>query len=846
MKSRLKGLFAVIIVLAGVIVGSIGLPDQSIAQRTDTYTGKIDFDIRMDDGSLVPAGKVPVAKVDYAVRIIDQEWRNVTNIDYNTDQYANLETITIPYNGVTGTYSATKPAQTWNYGWFLPSATPPYIMRGWTYYHLFHKLNFTTPKYIRTISAKSSVLGDYSHYTLAYDKYRSPTLGGLSTYHSTFNDNNTSITNPDLTRVAPGNFSYQVGPPFGGVPEFHPNTVEFALSGGRVTEEGVHYTDLDINNTSLGASGKKITFFMKGFEVTEIFRDENGSMLTPPGGFTQSKKTDANSDLFTHTMKTLPKFYTTGGNFYVLKGWYQGPTKPGTLNTTNPPSMTVDYTQPKTMSQLDQDGILNVVYEIRNAYSLQERYVDQSNTPLNSGSWDSSDYIDHGDNFTGTPAATKTDNSGVDWDYQGWKPSYGGTVRDKSVPVTITNVTSNQNIFYIYKKKQHTLTEKWVDQADGSTLVPLAVNPKTNSVDDNDNFTGTASATITDTGGGVWDYAGWENVTDDPGNVNPSAAYAVNNVKGGKEIRYHYKARNTTATLDLKPTPQVTDSGGTVNWSSRLTNTGSSALNNLKLKATSNWATGLSTPTKVTVTPAGGAPQDFTISPSDWVSGFNLTGINIPSGGANNYADITFTDTATGAVNQVLPAEIEVTGNMASPITAENFVRIDDQDEPNLLPSGNSGLLNIPNFKFGETEVKPFAQRKGLDPSEYTNPSYNPYIRYMDNESIGTYQLSVKMGPFTNGSKTLPNTTSIILGDGHLKEVQNYNKPNETLSGGTNIGSMRIQSDNVSSVLHLGNVQGVYQIDYDFNDVELDLPAHSGVAGLEYKAVMDWTLTTAP
>lgn len=450
-----------------------------------------------------------------------------------------------------------------------------------------------------------------------------------------------------------------------------------------------------------------------------------------------------------------------------------------------------------------------------------------------------------GDTFTQTPAAIRT-NAGVDWEYQGWKLGSEpmSSMRPKTTPVSVL-IDANKTIQYVYKKKQHTLTEKWVDQADGSTLVPMLGNPKSNMIDDNDNFTGTASATITDTHGALWDFVGWENVTDDPGNVNPSAAYAVNNVKGGKEIRYHYKARNTTATLDLKPTPQVTDSGGTMNWSSRLTNTGSSALNNLKLKATSNWATGLSTPTKVTVTPAGGAPQDFTISPSDWVSGFNLTGINIPSGGVNNYVDITFTDTATGAVNQVLPAEIEVTGNMASPITADNFVRIDDPDEPNLEPSGNAGLINIPEFRFGDVEVKPFAQKKTLDAASYQS-SYAPYIRFMDNESNFGWDLSVKLGQFTSGAKTLPATTTVTLRNGILMDVQNYNKFNESFGLVKNEGTKVIPADGATTVQLTDHTDpGVYHLEYALNNVELDLMGHSGVAGLEYKATMDWTLTTS-
>lgn len=592
----------------------------------------------------------------------------------------------------------------------------------------------------------------------------------------------------------------------------------------------------------LGKDGNTIKLRLVTPQIEEVFEDETGAIITAPTGYTNNKYTDVTDQPQSYQMlndSSLPQTYADASFFYTYKGWYKGAGNQGSMVTMYPPSISFNA------GLIDAQNEVHIVYNKKALRIVNEKFIDTNSASIDS-SWDNlgQTFVD-GETFTGNPATNKTDSSGTDWEYKGWKFSTEPMSALRTTAVSHV-INANTTIQYIYKKKERTVTEKWVDQADGSTLVPMAGNTKTNTVDDNDNFTGTAAATITDSSGEIWDYFGWENVTDDPGNVNPSPAYAVNNVKGDKEIRYHYQARKTTATLDLKPTPQIVDSGDTVSWSSKLTNTGGSDLKDLVLKSTSNWAAGLTDPVKVTVTPAGGAPQDFTVNSGDWATGVNLTGISIPKTGPNNYADITFTTTATGAVNQVLPAEIEVDGNIPTPLKAENFVRIDDPDEPNLLPSGNSGLLNIPNFKFGEVEVKPFAQRKGLDSSEYSNPSYNPYIRYMDNESIGTYSLSVKMGPFTSGSKTLPAATSIILGTGTVKEVQNYNKPNETLSAGSSIGPMRIESDNTTSIIHLGNTQGVYQIDYDFNDVELDLVAHSGIAGLSYTADMDWTLTTAP
>lgn len=592
-----------------------------------------------------------------------------------------------------------------------------------------------------------------------------------------------------------------------------------------------------------GENGDVIRFEAYYQQIKEIFEDTAGTAITPPTGYSQNKLTDITSDPYTHTMtggSSLPKTYVVGSNLYTYQGWYKGDGNQALINTSFPPNITFspDFD--------DSKDEVHIVYDVKAARTVTEQYIDESSVFVDP-SWNGTSSVPTGSTFTQTPADPKTDSGGVNWEYQGWKLSTEpmSAMRPKTTPVSQV-INANTTIQYVYKKKQHTLTERIVDVSDGTTLIGVTPNPNTVFTNDNDTYTKTPTATLTDYSGDNWNYDGWENVTDAPGTVNSAVTpVSIANVKGNKEIKYHYRLAKTTATLDLTPNPQLVGNGGTVNWASRLTNTGLTALKDLKLKATSNWASGLSHPTQVTVTPASGAPVNFTISPGAWTSGFNLTGISIPNSGPNNYADITFTDTATGAVNQVLPAEIEIDGNMASPMTAENFVRIDDPDEPNLKPTGNAGLINLPDFRFGDVEVKPYAQTKGLDSSSY-QAGYNPYIRYMDQESLSGWSLTTKLGQFTSGSKTLPTTTTIQLKNGDLKEVQNYNKHNESLSSISSAGNKSIPSDSTTVSLTNGGAQGVYQLDYSFNDVELDLLAHSGVAGLSYTATMDWTLTTAP
>lgn len=740
---QIKRRFLIVLVILGIFLSGLAFPENSLAVRTDTIKSEINFNILMDDGTHIPAGKVPTASVDYGLKRYDYEDKDAIVLD----DYINQKVVNLSYNAGTGNYSHSE-TENITYGFMepRPGKTRLIVTRYPTYNNLRIK---NTPYYIRSISSISSVLGNYSYYSQTISTYNFNGYFSNSIHSKDDTNGVATIPNTTLSKAGPGEFKYNGARSVSFAED--PDSVQFAMSGGAGLEGGGLF-EYKYNSSSLSSNGRRITFFLKPFKTIEKFEDPNGAALNPPAGFAQGKLTDATADVYTHTMNTLPTSYVSGGDTYILQGWYQGKTKPATLKTTNPPSMTVDYTQPKTIAELDEEGELHVVYA--KSFAVNEKYVDENDASINGGAWDKVNPVAQNSIFNGSPAAKKTDSSNVDWEYVGWKIGiYGGI---KTYPVTIGSVTENKDVYYIYKSTK------------------------------------------------------------------------------------------TTASLDLTPTPKIVNNNSNVSWTSRLTNTGNAPLKDLILKATSNWSADLTEPVQVTVTPAGGSPQNFTVNSGDWSTGVNLTGITIPNGGANNYADITFTTTASGAVNQVLPAEIEVAGNIPTPIKADDFVRIDDPDEPNLEPSGNAGLINIPDFRFGDVEVKPFAQTKGLDTTAYQS-GYNPYIRFMDNESTGGWSLTAKLGQFTSGSKTLPTTTAIKLKNGVLMEVQNYNKSNENLNYVDLAGSVNIPSDGTTVALTNKSNQGVYQLEYDINTgVELELMAHSGIAGLSYTADMDWTLTTAP
>lgn len=491
-------------------------------------------------------------------------------------------------------------------------------------------------------------------------------------------------------------------------------------------------------------------------------------------------------------------------------------------------------------------------------YQVKENYVDKAGNPITppagftQGKLTDANAEQYTHTLTGLPTTYTT--GGKNYMLIG---SYKGPTRpsnlSQSNPPSITVDYADSGVLDFDQESQITvvyslatkLNEKYVDES--GAQIDATWDPSTHKdVEKGMQYTipHALGDTKIDSMGDSWEYVGWKYDTDPSGTKKTTDKTGL--ILADVTIEYIYRLSKTTASLDLTPTPKIVNNNSNVSWTSRLTNTGNAPLKDLILKATSNWSADLTEPVQVTVTPAGGSPQNFTVNSGDWSTGVSLTGITIPNGGANNYADITFTTTASGAVNQVLPAEIEVAGNIPTPIKADDFVRIDDPDEPNLEPSGNAGLINIPDFRFGDVEVKPFAQTKGLDTTAYQS-GYNPYIRFMDNESTGGWSLTAKLGQFTSGSKTLPTTTAIKLKNGVLMEVQNYNKSNENLNYVDLAGSVNIPSDGTTVALTNKSNQGVYQLEYDINTgVELELMAHSGIAGLSYTADMDWTLTTAP
>lgn len=624
-----------------------------------------------------------------------------------------------------------------------------------------------------------------------------------------------------------------------------PNNYRFgSLYAVRIGSRSVTHNTPSINSSwsQLGKNGEVLRFYAQYYQIVEIYEDQDGNSIPAPPGYVDGKGTAITSDPFHYQMendRSLPRSYTDATHAYVFDGWYKGAGNQASIDHTYPPTIGFEAS----MDDLNEVHIVYKKIPLDQVVQLKEKFIDESGAQIEAA-WDQTSSVEKDVPITVTPATPKTDTSGADWEYLGWKWDTDPTGTVNQTPINLP-MAADTEIHYIYKKIQHTTTEKWVDVDDGTTLIDLTPNPKTSQINSNETFTSNPAATITDREGNEWEYIGWENVSDDPGNVQNQSTVSIPNLKVDKEIKYHYKRLATTAALELSSDKQIVDNGDNVSWTARLTNTGTTALKNIVLKATGNYSNGLSTPGQLTVTPAGKGSQTFPVGATWKTTGIDLSGITIPSGGTNNYADIKFTTTATGNANQVLMAELDAAGNLTNSIQANDVVRIDDADQPNLKPTGDVGFINLPDFRFGYTRLEPHNHYKGLEKSLYER-NYNPYVRLMNNTTPDQWEVFVQLDQFKSNIHTLPKTTSLTLINGALKQVQNYNHPSETLTSAGSIADQTIYSDSSSVRLMGALTQGVYQADYDFDDVQLNLIGKSGLRNRYYTSTMHWKLVTGP
>ncbi|MGL1965087.1 WxL domain-containing protein, partial [Enterococcus faecalis] len=231
-------------------------------------------------------------------------------------------------------------------------------------------------------------------------------------------------------------------------------------------------------------------------------------------------------------------------------------------------------------------------------------------------------------------------------------------------------------------------------------------------------------------GGKTYIFQGWYKGKTKPNTLTTSTTPTYNTTfDGNDDMTAVYKEANISANLTMRGAVDVIDNGATMEyWEVLLKNTGEAPLTSVKIKPTTDWAAGISTPTELFILGTGQNTKVRPITKEQWEAGFEIPlDSSLPVGGQ---LTINLLGTkVTGQPNQVLKAAVEVTGNF-SKLTASDTVRIKDLDQETKEPTGE-GFISVPTFNFGQVGVAGSTQQHSLKKAAdyYGNGTRNPYLR---------------------------------------------------------------------------------------------------------------------
>ena len=349
-------------------------------------------------------------------------------------------------------------------------------------------------------------------------------------------------------------------------------------------------------------------------------------------------------------------------------------------------------------------------------------------------------------------------------------------------------------------------------------------------------------------GGKTYIFQGWYKGKTKPNTLTTSTTPTYNTTfDGNDDMTAVYKEANISANLTMRGAVDVIDNGATMEyWEVLLKNTGEAPLTSVKIKPTTDWAAGISTPTELFILGTGQNTKVRPITKEQWEAGFEIPlDSSLPVGGQ---LTINLLGTkVTGQPNQVLKAAVEFTGNF-SKLTASDTVRIKDLDQETKEPTGE-GFISVPTFNFGQVGVAGSTQQHGLKKAAdyYGNGTRNPYLRIKKTQP--NWSLTAQLSQPKSATDSLPTTTRLLLGTAAAASFTDYNQPTETKTPLGKTGTVNLTADNTATAV-VTNQQfigsDVYQLDFTFANIKLEVPANQGMVGQQYQAAVTWNLVTGP
>ncbi|WP_429975717.1 WxL domain-containing protein [Enterococcus sp. DIV0086] len=399
---------------------------------------------------------------------------------------------------------------------------------------------------------------------------------------------------------------------------------------------------------------------------------------------------------------------------------------------------------------------------------------------------------------------------------------------------------------YTVTRKQ--VTENFVD-TNGTKITPPTGFTQGNQIPMTSNtFKYTAAKALPATytaGGKTYTFQGWYKGKTKPNTLTTSTTPTYNTTfDGNDDMTAMYKEEVPKASVALtRTTAETVTSGGNVTWRATITNTSQAPLTTATIKKSTAWTTGLAAPTAMIVTPAGGTAKTVPVTATTWTNGVSL-GTDIPVGKS---ATVQFTTKATGTAGQVLRAGITTNGNYSG-VSASATVRVKDNDQAIVTPTAE-GFISVPTFNFGQVGVAGSTQQHSLKKAAdyYGNGTRNPYLRIKKTQP--NWSLTAQLSQPKSATDSLPTATRLLLGAAPVSSFSNYNQPTELKNAVGTTSAISLNANNTATRI-IANQQftgsNIYQLDFTFNNVKLEVPANQGVKGQQYQAAVTWNLVTGP
>ncbi|HCQ8730443.1 TPA: WxL domain-containing protein [Enterococcus faecalis] len=399
--------------------------------------------------------------------------------------------------------------------------------------------------------------------------------------------------------------------------------------------------------------------------------------------------------------------------------------------------------------------------------------------------------------------------------------------------------------YYLTNRK---VTENFVD-ANGTKITPPTGFTQGNQIPMTSNtFKYTAARALPasyTTGGKTYIFQGWYKGKTKPNTLTTSTTPTYNTTfDGNDDMTAMYKEEVPKASVALtRTTAETVTSGGNVTWRATITNTSQAPLTTATIKKSTAWTTGLAAPTAMIVTPAGGTAKTVPVTATTWTNGVSL-GTDIPVGKS---ATVQFTTKATGTAGQVLRAGITTNGNYSG-VSTSATVRVKDNDQAIVTPTAE-GFISVPTFNFGQVGVAGSTQQHSLKKAAdyYGNGTRNPYLRIKKTQA--NWSLTAQLSQPKSATDSLPTATRLLLGTAPVSSFSNYNQPTELKNAVGTTSAISLNANNTATRI-IANQQftgsNIYQLDFTFNNVKLEVPANQGVKGQQYQAAVTWNLVTGP